>query len=93
MLGIVKMLVERRHDVNDVDETPGWPVGFPPPIVSAVLLEHVPMSCFLRDRGAILNTLETCGEAVVIAKAAGPDSMLELLDRDGVDIAYFPPSD
>jgi hypothetical protein len=99
-LDVVKMLVEQGYDMNEPGDhfrnngrrVWNFPHALPPPIVSAVELEHVRMFRFLRDAGAVFDTLETCGEAVGRAKAAGLESMLKLLAREGVDLDKFPPS-
>jgi hypothetical protein len=96
---VVKMLVEQGYDMNEPGETfPdngtrlwNFPHALPPPIVSAIELEHTRMFRFLRDAGAIFDTPEICGAAVGRAKAAGLASMLELLAREGVDLDKFPP--
>lgn len=96
---LVKMLVEQGYDMNEPGDhchnqgRRAWnfPHALPPPIVSAVELEHLRMFRFLRDGGAVFNTPETCGEAVGRAKAAGLDSMLKLLAQEGVDLDRFPP--
>jgi hypothetical protein len=93
-LPIVKMLVERGYDVDEVDNAAN-PTATPvtsPAIVSAIELEHVTMFRYLRNLGAIFDTPETCGEAVGRAKAAGLESMLDILAQEGVDIDKFVPS-
>jgi hypothetical protein len=76
-LDIVQMLSnDGRFDVNADAMGDFNRSGHPPPIVSAVKLEHVAMFRFLRGRGAVLDTPITGGHAVWIAKVVGFDSML-----------------
>jgi hypothetical protein len=98
-LDVVKMLVEQGYNINEPgDRFPAngrrlwnFPHALPPPIVSAIELEHVPMFRYLRDAGARFGQ-EICGQAVGRAKAYGLESMLELLAQEGVDVDIFPPS-
>lgn len=79
-LQIVRCLIEHGVSING---------GSPPPIVRAVELEHTGMFRLLREHGARLNTPETGGEAVSRAKGQGLDSMLDLLEEEGLGIEYF----
>ena len=73
---IAKMLLERGLDPNE---------GQPPAIVAAVFKEDLPMFNLLREHGARLDTLETGGWALTVARQFGLDSMVDLLIREGVD--------
>jgi len=75
-IAIAKMLLERGADPNE---------GRPPAIVVAVCKEHLDMFFLLRQYGARLDTLETGGWAMAVARQYGLDSMVELLIREGVD--------
>lgn len=79
-LQIARCLIEHGVSING---------GSPPPIVRAVELEHTAMFKLLREHGARLNTPETGGEAVSRAKGQGLDSMLDLLEEEGLGIEYF----
>ncbi|KAK8113508.1 ankyrin repeat-containing protein [Apiospora sp. TS-2023a] len=60
-------------------------VGCPPPIVLAVLKEDMDMFRLLRGRGgARLDTPETGGWAMALARLHGLDSMVEVLENEGV---------
>jgi hypothetical protein len=85
---LLKLLLEVGSDIN---ESQGGDFPLPPAIVTAILLEHSRMFHFLRERGAELRNSETLKLAVGRAKAAGLDSMLELLVTEGVDIDLWPP--
>jgi Ankyrin repeats (3 copies) len=86
-LDIVRMLAtDDRFDIN------AGAGQYPPPIVSAVQLEHVPMFRFLRERGAMLDTPQSGGQAASIAKGGGLDSMLDILAEEGVGIDRVAPS-
>jgi Ankyrin repeats (3 copies) len=86
-LDIIRMLAtDDRFDINAQARK------YPPPIVSAVQLEHIPMFRFLRERGASLDTPQCGRQAVSIAKGAGLDSMLEILAEEGVRIDGVAPS-
>ncbi|KAI6088175.1 ankyrin [Hypoxylon rubiginosum] len=75
-VSMVKLLLDHGADVND---------GRPPPIVLAVIKEHLAMFQLLRERGARLDTPETGGWAMALAKSHGLDSMVELLVSEGVE--------
>lgn len=75
-VAIAKMLLERGLDPNE---------GRPPPIVAAVFKEDIPMFRLLREHGAKLDTLESGGWALTVARQFGLDSMADLLIREGVD--------
>jgi len=72
---IAKLLLERNADVNE---------GYPPPIVMTVFNENEEMFCLLREHGAIVDTPETGGWAMAVAKYYGYQSMVDLLVREGV---------
>ncbi|KAK7963399.1 hypothetical protein PG988_010373 [Apiospora saccharicola] len=61
-------------------------VGCPPPIVLAVLKEDMEMFRLLRreEFGARLDTPETGGWAMALARLHGLDSMVEVLENEGV---------
>jgi hypothetical protein len=70
--GMVKALIEYGADVNHQDSS------IHPPLVSAILLEHVEMFRFLLERGAILGDKRTA--TIQKVKEHGLDSMLELME-------------
>lgn len=72
---LVKLLLERNAEVNE---------GFPAPIVMAVFKENLDIFHLLRERGARLDTPETGGWAMALARLHGLDSMVDLLIREGV---------
>ncbi|KAH6663762.1 ankyrin repeat-containing domain protein [Halenospora varia] len=77
-LETVKILLDRGAQVN---------VGSPPPIVFAIRLEHTIMFSLLRQRGALLNTIESGGAALQLAHREGLQSMVELLVQEREDLA------
>ncbi|PSN64753.1 hypothetical protein BS50DRAFT_678777 [Corynespora cassiicola Philippines] len=77
-LGLVRLLLDHGMDPNK---------GSPPAIVHATQLEHEAMFRLLIERGAVLDTPETGGEALRRAQEAGLDSMVSLLARHNVDRA------
>ncbi|KAI0476882.1 ankyrin [Xylaria cf. heliscus] len=72
---VAKMLLSRVRDVNE---------GCPPPIVIAVFKERMDMFHLLREHGARLDTPETGGWAMAVAKLNGFSSMVDVLVREGV---------
>ncbi|KAI5924607.1 ankyrin [Camillea tinctor] len=72
---LVRMLLDYGADVNE---------GRPPPIVIAVIKEDLGMFRFLREHGAKIDTPETGGWAMALAKSHGLSSMMDLLVREGV---------
>lgn len=80
-LEIVRVLLDHGCDVNE---------GSPPPIVAAVELEHKRIFQLLREKGADLDGPGTGDEAAARAKAAGLQSMLDLLSREGVNVENVP---
>ncbi|KAI1370787.1 ankyrin [Hypoxylon crocopeplum] len=74
-VAIAKLLLDHGAHVNE---------GYPPPIAMAVFTEHLDMFRLLRDHGARLDTPETGGWAMALAKMHGLDSMVDLLVREGV---------
>ncbi|KAI0436860.1 ankyrin [Xylaria telfairii] len=74
-VSIVKLLLSRVSDINR---------GHPPPIVIAVLKENMAMFRLLREHGARLDTPETGGWAMAVAKLHGLSSMVDVLVHEGV---------
>ncbi|KAI8945577.1 ankyrin [Xylaria longipes] len=74
-VSVVKLLLSR---VSDIDQ------GGPPPIVIAVFKEDMEMFRLLRDHGARLDTPETGGWAMAVAKLHGLSSMVDVLVHEGV---------
>ncbi|KAK0648248.1 hypothetical protein B0T16DRAFT_388517 [Cercophora newfieldiana] len=74
-VAIAKMLLDRGADPNE---------GTPPPIVVAVYKEHLAMFRLLQEYGARLDTPETGGCAMAVAKQHGLHSMVQVLIREGV---------
>jgi hypothetical protein len=87
-LELVKLLLEQG---NDIDEPRVVVPKLPPAIVSAVALEHTEMFHFLRNCGAAFESQAIIADAIGRAKNDGLDSMLELLEQQGIDIEPFPP--
>ncbi|KAK7936085.1 hypothetical protein PG985_001580 [Apiospora marii] len=76
-----------RHDIAVALLVGGADVdtGCPPPIVLAVLKEDMDMFRLLRGRfGARLDTPETGGWAMALARLHGLESMVEVLEGEGV---------
>ncbi|KAI1759542.1 ankyrin [Hypoxylon sp. FL1150] len=71
----VKLLLDYGAEVN---------VGSPPPIVLAIFKEDLAMFRLLRERGARLDTPDTGGWAMALARLHGLESMVDLLVREGV---------
>jgi hypothetical protein len=87
----IRLLLDQGNDINEArDLGPGFRSP-PPAIVSAVVLEHLEMFTFLRERGAAFESLELVGLAVGRAKTAGLESMLSFLVACGIDIERFQP--
>jgi hypothetical protein len=74
-IAVATLLLDRGADVN---------VGVPPPIVIAVLKERLDMFRLLRRHGARLDTPETGGQAMEVARLHGLDSMVDMLLSEGV---------
>lgn len=74
-IALVQLLIDRGVDVN---------VGHPPPIVIAVFKENSGMFRLLRENGARLDTPETGGWAMALARSHEFCSMIDLLVREGV---------
>ncbi|GAW17529.1 hypothetical protein ANO14919_069870 [Xylariales sp. No.14919] len=72
---VVKMVLDRVTDIN---------VGYPPPIVIAVFKERIDLFQLLREHGARLDTPETGGWAMAVAKMHGLSSMVDVLVREGL---------
>lgn len=74
-LAIAHVLLHAGANMNE---------GCPPPIVLSVLKEDMEIFRLLRSRGAQLNTPETGGWAMALARRHGLESMVEVLEREGV---------
>ncbi|RWA07124.1 hypothetical protein EKO27_g7981 [Xylaria grammica] len=74
-VSVVKMVLERVTDIN---------VGYPPPIAIAVFKERIDLFRLLREHGARLDTPETGGWAMAVAKMHGLSSMVDVLVREGL---------
>ncbi|KAI1847943.1 hypothetical protein JX266_006056 [Neoarthrinium moseri] len=72
---VVQLLLDHGADVNE---------GYPPPIVLAVFKERLDLFRLLQERGATLDTPETGGWAMAVARSHGLCSMRDLLIREGV---------
>ncbi|KAI1346167.1 ankyrin repeat-containing domain protein [Xylaria sp. FL0043] len=73
---IVRMLLEAGACPN---------TGYPPPIVLAIAREDTATFHLLREYGARVDTPETGAWAMSVARSRGFDSMVELLEREGVE--------
>ncbi|KAK7752289.1 hypothetical protein SLS62_005825 [Diatrype stigma] len=74
-VALAKLLLDRGADVDK---------GRPAPVVVAVFKEDLGMFRLLREHGARLDTPETGGSAMALAKLHGLSSMVELLVGEGV---------
>ncbi|KAI1275936.1 ankyrin [Xylaria sp. FL0933] len=75
-VSILQLLLPR---ITNVDE------GDPPPIVLAVFKERLDIFRLLREHGARIDTPETGGLAMAIAKSHELSSMVDALISEGVD--------
>ncbi|KAI0408633.1 ankyrin [Xylaria palmicola] len=75
-LSVVKLLLGGLTDVNE---------GSPPPIILAVFKERLDLFRLLREHGARLDTPETGGWAMAVAKLHGLSSMIDVLVCEGVN--------
>lgn len=73
---IARMLLDAGARVDD---------GLPPPIVMAVFREDTDLFRLLRQYGARLDTPETGGWAMAVARFYGLESMVDMLVHEGVD--------
>ncbi|KAH8649229.1 ankyrin repeat-containing domain protein [Xylariales sp. PMI_506] len=67
---VARLLINHGGDVN---------LGSPPPIVVAIYKEDLEMFRLLREHGARLDTPETGGWTMAVARAQGFSSMVDLL--------------
>ncbi|KAI0968084.1 ankyrin [Xylaria arbuscula] len=74
-ISVVKLLLPHVTDIND---------GNPPPIVLAVFKERMDIFKLLRDHAASLETPNTGGWAMTVAKLHGLSSMIDVLICEGV---------
>lgn len=72
----MKILIENGADINQ---------GYPPPIALAVRNENVEMCRYLRENGAVLNTMESGAWAMGFAELNGLDAMIEWLCGERVE--------
>ncbi|RYC66041.1 hypothetical protein CHU98_g149 [Xylaria longipes] len=82
-IAIVKLLLSNGANVD---------YGRPPPIVLAAFKEHMVLFRLLREHGARLDTPETGGWAMALAKRDGLSSMVDVLVREGVGHLHWVPT-
>jgi hypothetical protein len=82
-LNMVRLLLEHGVDAN---ETFNYRLS---PLVCAINLEHTAMFDLLLEHGAKLQG-EDAGDCVRKAKELGLESMLQLLEKKGVDVGAYP---
>ena len=81
-LDVVRLLLDAGVDVNES-------IGKESPLAWAIAAEHTELFKFLLERGANLHSPGTAEGCVRRAKQAGLESMLSLLEQNGVNVKDF----